>query len=120
MPFFMPEDIIGYFEADGVLGLAPSLNGKSFIHHLHNQGQIEKMIVGLNFEDPANKQAVSSVTFGYWDENHIQGGLDSLDWYQNIGNQEWGVLLADLIYNGEELHTRGGMLALIDSANNSI
>jgi hypothetical protein len=38
------------------------------------------MIVGLNFEDPANKDAVSTITFGYWDENSIKGGKDALEW----------------------------------------
>ena len=47
---------------------------------MYNQGQIQKMIVGLKFEDPSNKDAVSTITFGYWDENSIKGGKDALEW----------------------------------------
>jgi len=91
---------------------------------MYNQGQIKKMIVGLNFEDPANKDAVSTITFGYWDENSIKGGKDalewSLDWYQNIGHDQWAVVVNSMSYDGKELHSRTGQLALIDSANTSI
>jgi hypothetical protein len=31
MPFFVPETTLGEFEAEGVLGLAPSLDGRSYI-----------------------------------------------------------------------------------------
>ena len=108
MPFFLPTTTIGELQADGVLGLAPSLEGRSYIEQLYKGGEIEKMLVGLNFEDPANRQAVSTITFGYWDESNIEGGEEALDYYPNIGHEQWGVVLSSMSYGGEELRTRGG------------
>ena len=71
MPFFLPESTIGEFDAQGVLGLAPSFDGRSFVENLYNTGEIKQQIVGLNFEDLANRDAVSTITFGYWDYNSI-------------------------------------------------
>jgi hypothetical protein len=55
MPFFLPENTLGQFEAQGILGLAPSMDGRSYVEQLYNQGEIPRMLVGLNFEDPANR-----------------------------------------------------------------
>ena len=64
--------------------------------------------MGLNFEDPANRHAVSTITFGYWDERSIDGGEETLDWYPNIGHEQWGVVLKTMSYGGEELRSNGG------------
>ena len=51
--FLMAEEVIGEFEATGVVGLAPSKNkDNSIIELLYNQNQIQEKRVGLNFENP--------------------------------------------------------------------
>jgi hypothetical protein len=77
--------------------------------------------VGLNFENPEDKSAVSTVTFGYWDYGEIFGGEDGLNWYPNTATSHWGVIMDDVQYNNQDIQgTVGGKLALIDSGNTSI
>lgn len=53
MQFIATEEIIGEFTANGVLGLAPTKQGKqSIIDQLYTQGVINQRVVGLNFENP--------------------------------------------------------------------
>ena len=51
-PFVAADTVIGDFEANGVLGLAPSNSKDSIIYQLKSNGQIKNAIVGLNFENP--------------------------------------------------------------------
>lgn len=44
--------LIGQFEANGIIGLAPGNNDKSYVNQLHDQGVIQERKVGLNYEDP--------------------------------------------------------------------
>ena len=52
MPFVLIDNIIGEFEANGIIGLAPHMHEKSYVGQLFEQGQIQKKIVGLNYENP--------------------------------------------------------------------
>lgn len=46
MPFLAVDEVKGYFEANGVVGLAPI--DYNIVDWLFNQGQIDKRVVGLN------------------------------------------------------------------------
>ena len=51
--FIAADEIIGDFEANGILGLAPGENSElSYIEALYQQGIIDQRIVGLNLENP--------------------------------------------------------------------
>lgn len=47
--FMAIKEIIGDFNANGILGFAPSGDNKSFIKALKDQGQIKKSIVSFNY-----------------------------------------------------------------------
>lgn len=56
MPFYSIDKVDGdHFDANGVVGLAPTTDiesdNRSFINVLHNQGIIKDRTVALNFED---------------------------------------------------------------------
>jgi hypothetical protein len=70
---------------------------------LFNQNVIDKLIVGLNFENPLDANLVSTITFGYFDINLIQNGSQGLNWYDNIGRESWAIILDELKYNGYKL-----------------
>jgi len=55
MPFVSVTTINGAFPANGIIGLAPNLQEKSYVEQLYQQGQISDKIVGLNFEDPNDR-----------------------------------------------------------------
>ena len=44
--------MIGNFEANGIIGLAPVNDGRSIMKALKKAKKIDNMIIGLNFEDP--------------------------------------------------------------------
>lgn len=50
--FLLADSIIGDFDANGVVGLAPTGSSLSLIKSLKDQGQLNRMIVGINFENP--------------------------------------------------------------------
>lgn len=52
MPFVSVSKIIGEFEYNGVIGLAPNPKNGAYVNQLFMQDQIEHKFVGLNFEDP--------------------------------------------------------------------
>jgi hypothetical protein len=52
MEFIATEEIMGDFAANGVLGLAPVEDG--IIDMMYQEGFIERRIVGLNYENPAD------------------------------------------------------------------
>ena len=67
MTFLLTDTIIGNFAANGVLGLAPGGQANSYIERLHSQGQVPGLKVGMNFENPNDKSAISTITFGEFD-----------------------------------------------------
>ena len=50
--FMAVNDLEGNFEANGVIGLAPTLDDRNYIRGLFLQGQILEQRVGMNYEDP--------------------------------------------------------------------
>ena len=79
MPFLLPTQIIGRFEANGIIGLAPGNDQSSYVHQLYNQGQISSIKVGMNFEDPLDKKSISTMTFGDFDYSQVEGGKNGLN-----------------------------------------
>lgn len=71
MTFVLADSIIGTFEANGIFGLAPGSNEQSYIDQMYSQGQVANLKVGLNYEDPADDFAISTITFGDWDLNQV-------------------------------------------------
>ena len=50
--FMAVDDIEGDFEANGIFGLAPVHDDRSYIRNLFLQGQINEDRIGMNYEDP--------------------------------------------------------------------
>lgn len=92
MPFVLVDNINGDFGANGVFGLAPGSDATSYLENLFNQGQIKERVIGMNFENPDDKNSVSSITFGYIDYNEIEGGESGLNYYENTGGKnKWSL-----------------------------
>jgi hypothetical protein len=70
-PFVSVTRLIGDFAANGVVGLAPGSSNSSYVAQLKQQGVIDNKYVGLNFEDPDDESAISTITFGYFDYSQI-------------------------------------------------
>jgi len=75
----------GEFAANGILGLAPSRDEKSFVRQLFDNGVIDQEVVSLNLEDPNDKSIDSTIGFGEIDGSQIIGGEDGLRYYSNVG-----------------------------------
>lgn len=120
-PFVSVTKLIGEFQANGVIGLAPNSHDKSYVNQLHQQGAIENRQVGLNFEDPDDAASISTITFGYFDYSQIQGGEEGFNYYSNIGLNHWSVLMDNFKYGNAGISGSGnGKMALVDSGNTSI
>lgn len=52
--FVLATQIVGQFECNGIIGLAPTGGANNFITQLKKHGQIaeDKALVSLNFENP--------------------------------------------------------------------
>ena len=74
MQFNLVDKVIGNFDANGVIGLAPTGDSKSYIDGLFGQGVITDLKVGLNFENPSDRDQLSTITFGSWDFDQVDGG----------------------------------------------
>jgi hypothetical protein len=82
---------------------------------------MEELRVGMNFENPEDRGSVSTVTFGYWDFNEVEGGKEGLNWYPNAAQSHWGLIMDDVAYDNNDIQGMfEGKLALIDSGNTSI
>jgi hypothetical protein len=54
----------GEFAANGILGLAPSRDEKSYVRQLFDNGIIDKEVVSINLEDPNDISIDSTIAFG--------------------------------------------------------
>ena len=88
---------------DGVIGLSPARTGHNFIRTLKAQGQIDDAIVGFNYEPYGVPNLQSRVTFGYvaWEE--IEWGEDGANYYSNLGQDKWGLMMDDFAYAGKDM-----------------
>ena len=51
--FVLANEVYGdKFTANGVLGLAPSTDGRSIMNALKKDGAINRMVLGINYENP--------------------------------------------------------------------
>jgi len=113
--------LIGTFEANGIIGLAPGNNDKSYVNQLHEQGAIQERKVGLNYEDPDDSNSISTISFGFFDYSQIAGGEEGFNYYSNIGLNHWSVLMDSFKYGEAAISgTSNGKMALIDSGNMTI
>ena len=62
--FIAVKQIMGSFNANGILGFAPSDDNKSYIKALKDQGQIQQQIVSFNYENPLDTSMRSQVLIG--------------------------------------------------------
>ena len=121
--FLAVDQVQGPFDVQGFVGLGPQNSGEdlSVPMSLYADKNITKMKVGLNFENPAHKGRVSTITFGYYDEDHIHDGEAGLNYFANKGTDNWSINLDDLRFNGKELQpVKSTKLAHIDSAGPNI
>lgn len=113
--------LIGTFEANGIIGLAPGNNDKSYVNQLHEQGSIQERKIGLNYEDPDDSSSISTISFGFFDYSQIAGGEEGFNYYSNIGLNHWSVLMDSFKYGKSSISgTSNGKMALIDSGNMTI
>ena len=60
---------------------------------------------------------MSSITFGYYDYGHIEKGQNGLVGFDNVGDDNWSIMLKSIKYNDQPLQRKGTpKLAHIDSA----
>ena len=64
MPFLAVDEITGEFGANGILGLAPSSDKRSFINQLYNQGQINQKMIGFNYKYHHQEISFGKIDFG--------------------------------------------------------
>lgn len=119
--FLLATSVDGEFNANGVVGLAPSGSSKSYVQSLKKNGQIKQAIVGINFEDPLDTDQKSIINFGSVNFEEVEGGESALNYYSNLAIGKWGLLMDDFAYNGMDLTgDHHAKIALIDSGNFSI
>jgi hypothetical protein len=113
--------VIGEFEANGVVGLAPSGGKESIIEQLKASGMIKNKIIGLNYENPLDNNQKSVITLGNVNYDEVDGGQDGLNFYSNLAIGKWGLLMDDFMYNGVDMTgDHHAHIALVDSGNFSI
>lgn len=66
-------------------------NQINYVKLLQSQGVIERAIVSFNFEDPADKFLISQVAFGATLYSQVEGGKDGMNFYSNLGIEQWGL-----------------------------
>ena len=59
--------------------------------------------VGLNYENPMDTDRVSTITFGYYDFAHVDRGENGLVGFDNVGQDNWSIMLNSLKYDGKDL-----------------
>jgi hypothetical protein len=125
--FLAVESVKGDFPANGIVGLAPSDDSRSFVWNLKQQGVIEKELVSINFEDPLDKSQQSAISFGEIDGSQIVNGEQGLTYFSNTGYQQWALLVDHIKYNEVKVINDNNnrvvvytKIAIIDSGNNSI
>lgn len=62
-------------------------------------------MVGLNYEDPNDRDSRSKISFGRIDSSEVHGGYNGLRWYKNKGINTWALTLMDLRFGGEEIES---------------
>lgn len=62
--FLLANRVFGEFEANGVVGLAPSGGDNSIIEQLYNSGQIKEKIIGINYENTLDTDQQSAIILG--------------------------------------------------------
>ena len=85
---------------------------------LKSQGSINDAIVSFNFEDPEDWTQRSRVAFGEVVYSEIEGGEEGVNYYTNLGRQQWGLMIDDFLYDDNDM-TNGqkAKIALIDTAS---
>ena len=103
--FVAVNNIIGGedFEANGVLGLGPTLGTQSYISNLMKMGKMDKGRVGIDLQR-------GKVSFGHWDMKYVKlmKGQDGVLWYPNVGVNYWSMFVTALGYGGETLKGEKG------------
>ena len=83
----------------GVLGLGRGTKQRpSYPKLLHLQGVINEPIVSFNYEDPEDQGQASQIAFGEIIYAQIEGGKSQTNFYSNLGRDQWGLLIDDLLY----------------------
>lgn len=74
--FLAVDDVQGSYDAQGFVGLGPEslIEGLSLPMNLYYAKTMQNLRVGLNYEDPMDTNRVSTITFGYFDLNHVENG----------------------------------------------
>lgn len=121
--FLAVDSVAGGFQAQGFVGLGPEglTEGLSLPQNLYYNKDIEGLRVGLNYENPDDFDRVSTITFGYYDLNHVENAEDGLVGFKNIGTDNWTVMLNSIQYDGKDLYLHNSAKpAHIDSAGQLI
>ena len=57
----------------------------------------------MNFEDPQDKDSISTMTFGSFDYGQVEGGENGLNEYLNVGHDNWSILMDDVKYGDSDI-----------------
>jgi len=78
-------------------------------------------MVGMNFERPNDLNSISELHMGYYDFGEVRNGEAGVNYYENIGQGQWALMLEDMQYDNQFVEINyGGKMALIDSGNTTI
>ena len=114
---------MGDFQAQGFVGLGPEslIEGLSLPMNMYYAREMAGLRVGLNYENPLSTDRISTITFGYYDLSHVENGEDGLVPFQNVGEDNWTVMLRSFNYDGKSLKEKTPFrMAHIDSAGSLI
>ena len=132
MPFLHAKEYritVDGTEVGGIVGLGPyshSLAGTAYsnkydsnlVWRMYHEEVIDYPIVGINYEPWGVRGLQSKLTFGYLDYTQIEDGEDGLNYYSNLGRDNWGLMMDDFMYNGIDMtEGQGPKVAIIDSGN---
>ena len=57
----------------------------------------------MNIEYPKDKKSVSTMTYGSFDFNQVEGGENGLNEYLNVADNQWAILMDDVKFGDSDL-----------------
>jgi len=107
LPFIYSHDRIDLTGNDarvqGTVGISPLKSEHNYVWRLYNAGQIDKPIVGINYQKWGDYFKESTVEFGKVDFDKVQVVKESVSQYKNFAKEHWGLLLDNFMYNGQKM-----------------
>ena len=113
------EDFLSY-QMDGILGLAPSTSGKTFMDRVQEADLLESNVVGFSISRAADGAKDGEVTFGGVDESKFSGSISYTDTVtEGDHSRLWSIPLDDASVDGKACHL-SGRTAIVDTGTSYI